>query len=104
MRDASSELLRSPYPGRPLRGRVLRSSLSFTLVAVVTLAIGTGGIMTIFGVVNGVILHPLPYGDADRLVTRRQRPHLERQYALDGEPWDDRPQRLEARGPSARSR
>ena len=48
--------------------RVLRGSLDFTTVAVITLAVGIGGITTIFCVVNGVLLRPLPYGDADRLI------------------------------------
>ena len=48
--------------------RRLGRSPMFTVTSVLTLAIGIGANTSIFSVVNGVILKPLPYRDADRLV------------------------------------
>ena len=51
--------------------RMLRRTPGFTLVAVVTLALGVGANTAIFSVVHGVLLASLPYESAERLYQPR---------------------------------
>src|ERR1043166_6421024 len=48
--------------------RTLRRRPAFTLVATLTLAVGIGATTAMFTLVNGILLRPLPYPHADRIV------------------------------------
>ncbi|MGH9751806.1 MAG: ABC transporter permease [Blastocatellia bacterium] len=49
--------------------RTLLKNPGFTLVAIVTLALGVGVNTAIFSVVNGVLLRPLPFNQPERIIT-----------------------------------
>lgn len=49
--------------------RQWRRTPAFTIATLVTLALGIGANTAVFSVVNGLVLRPLPFPDADRLVS-----------------------------------
>ncbi len=59
--------------------RSLKRTPVFTGAAILTLVLGTGSVAAMFAIVYGVLLAPLPYGQADRLVSiDLQTPELRR--------------------------
>ena len=73
--------------------RSLRRSPGYALAAIVTLGLGIGANTAIFGVVNGVLLHPLPYQDSGRLIRVNQDRPLKNQANVGvaiAEVWDYR--------------
>jgi predicted permease len=79
--DRFGEAARDEYRSRPLEElwrdvtravRNLARMPVFTLAAVLTLALGIGATTVVYSVVDHVVLRPLPYNDAERLVVVRE--------------------------------
>jgi putative ABC transport system permease protein len=54
--------------------RSLAKTPSFTVVSLITLALGIGANTAIFSFIDAVLLQPLPYADADRIVFVMEKP------------------------------
>ncbi|MGB7547957.1 MAG: ABC transporter permease [Terracidiphilus sp.] len=56
--------------------RVLRKSPAFTVVAILTLMLGIGANVVVFGVLNAILLHPLEVNDPQSLYQIRHQPWM----------------------------
>jgi predicted permease len=60
--------------------RTLRRMPGFAVVALLTLALGSGATTVMFTVINGVLFKPLPYAEPDRLVTLQEKTEKATQF------------------------
>src|ERR1700722_6423487 len=69
VRDArGTRLLEESIPDIGWWVRTLVRRPRFTIIAIVTLALGVGGVTAVFSAVDAVLLRPLPYTEASQLV------------------------------------
>jgi putative ABC transport system permease protein len=71
MAEGQPIMLRNGARELRFAARALARHPAYAAVAAVTLSLGIGATVAIFSLVNAVLLRPLPYPDADRIVTIR---------------------------------
>src|SRR5581483_8663823 len=67
--------------------RTMRKTLGFTAAAVLTIALGVGAATAMFGVVNGILLRPLPYPHAERIAMLWRLAPVSSSFGANQNPW-----------------